>query len=134
MCHAMPTAGCTSTSAGRRAAPPRGSILPEYVEKALADLPEVNDVCVYGIPASTGAPGESGIVLAVVPRAGTSFDPAALIAHLEAHLEPNFVPSLLQVVDEIPKTISEKPQVRFLQERLGAAGAVVHRGRSAHGA
>jgi carnitine-CoA ligase len=93
------------------------------------------------VPAASGSPGESDVVLAVVPRAGAPFDPAALVAHLEAHLEPNFVPSFLQVLDEIPKTISEKPQVRFLEERLGAAGAVVHRsdtlrgpGRSAHGA
>jgi crotonobetaine/carnitine-CoA ligase len=31
-------------------------------------------------------------------------------------LEPNFVPSYLQVVPEIPKTASEKPQERFLLE------------------
>ena len=109
-------------------------VLPDYVERAAVEYTGVTDACCYGVPAASGSPGESDVVLAVVPRAGTSFDPAALIAHLEARLEPNFVPSLLQVVDEIPKTISEKPQVRFLQERLGAAGAVVHRGRSAHGA
>ena len=31
-------------------------------------------------------------------------------------LESSFMPSYLQVVDEIPKTASEKPQERFLQE------------------
>jgi crotonobetaine/carnitine-CoA ligase len=116
-------------------------VLPDYVERAAVEYPGVTDACCYGVPAASGSPGESDVVLAIVPRAGGPFDPAALVAHLEAHLEPNFVPSFLQVLDEIPKTISEKPQVRFLEERLGAAGAVVHRsetlrgsGRSAHGA
>ena len=45
-------------------------ILPEYVEKALADLADVSDVCVYGIPAESGAPGESDIVAAVVLAPG----------------------------------------------------------------
>jgi crotonobetaine/carnitine-CoA ligase len=33
-------------------------------------------------------------------------------------LEPNFVPSYVQMVEEIPKTASEKPQERFLLERF----------------
>jgi crotonobetaine/carnitine-CoA ligase len=116
-------------------------VLPDYVERAAVEYPGVTDACCYGVPAASGSPGESDVVLAVVPRAGAPFDPARLVAHLEAHLEPNFVPSVLQVLDEIPKTISEKPQVRFLQECLGTPGAVVYRpetlrgsGRSAHGA
>jgi crotonobetaine/carnitine-CoA ligase len=116
-------------------------VLPDYVERAAIEHPAISDACCYGVPAASGAPGESDVVLAVVPRAGAAFDPAALFAHLAAHLEANFVPSFLQVVDEIPKTISEKPQVRFLQERLGASGAAVYRAdayrerkRSAHGA
>ena len=45
-------------------------------------------------------------------------DPAALFARCRAGLEPNFVPGYLQLVDEIPKTASEKPQERFLLERF----------------
>ena len=102
-------------------------VLPDYVERAAVEHPAVSDACCYGIPAASGSPGESDIVLAVVPRAAPPLEPAALFAHLEARLEANFVPSYLQVLDEIPKTISEKPQVRLLQERLGAEGATVHR-------
>ena len=115
-------------------------VLPDYVERAAIAHGDVADACCYGVPAASGAPGESDVVLAVVPRA-VPFDAQAFFAHLEAQLEPNFVPSYLQVVDEIPKTISEKPQVRFLHERLSAAGAVVHHRRkpyrprrTAHGA
>jgi carnitine-CoA ligase len=43
-----------------------------------------------------------------------------------AKLEPNFVPSYLQVVDEIPKTASEKPQERFLLVEFSAGGDNIH--------
>ena len=59
----------------------------------------------------------------VVDRA--AFDPAAVFAWCREKLEPNSVPSFLQVVDEIPKTASEKPQERFLIEALGRADAQV---------
>jgi crotonobetaine/carnitine-CoA ligase len=108
-------------------------VLPDYVERAAVEYPGITDACCYGVPAASGSPGESDIVLAVVLRAGAPFAPAALVAHLEARLEPNFVPSYLQVLDEIPKTISEKPQVRFLQERFGAAEAVVYRSENLRG-
>jgi crotonobetaine/carnitine-CoA ligase len=102
-------------------------VLPDYVERAAIAHPAVADACCYGVPAASGAPGESDVVLAVVPRAGAPLEPGALFAHLRAHLEPNCVPSYVQVVDEIPKTISEKPQVRFLEERLAAPDAIVQR-------
>jgi carnitine-CoA ligase len=116
-------------------------VLPDYVERAAIELAGIADACCYGMPAASGAPGESDVVLAVVPRAGVTLEPAAVFAHLERQLEPNCMPSFLQVVDEIPKTISEKPQVRFLEERLRAEDAAVHRAastrdarRSGHGA
>jgi crotonobetaine/carnitine-CoA ligase len=108
-------------------------VLPDYVERAAVEHPGIADACCYGIPAASGAPGESDVVLAVVPRAGVAFEPAALFAHLNAHLEPNFIPTYVQVLDEIPKTISEKPQVRFLVQRLGAIGAVVYHADASHG-
>ncbi len=44
------------------------------------------------------------------------FDADSLFARCREGLEGNFVPSYLQVVEEIPKTASEKPQERFLLE------------------
>jgi len=108
-------------------------VLPDYVERAAIEHPGIADACCYGVPAASGSPGESDVVLAVVARAGAAFEPAALFAHLQAHLEPNFLPSYLQVLDEIPKTISEKPQVRFLTQRLGTFGAVVYHADGLHG-
>lgn len=93
-------------------------INPGFVEKVLAEHPDVSDVFVYGIPAASGAPGEKDVVAAIVPRAGAAGDPAVIFAHCRRGLEANAVPSWLQIVDEIPKTASEKPQERFLLERF----------------
>ena len=97
-----------------------------FVEKVIAEHPSVGDVFVYGVPAASGAPGEKDVVAAIVPVAGSAFDPAAVFAACRKGLEPNFVPTYLQVVDEIPKTASEKPQERFLLERFAPNAAGVH--------
>lgn len=101
-------------------------VSPGFVEKVIAEHPMVSDVFVYGVPAASGAPGEKDVVAAVVPARGVAFDPAAVFAACRAALEPNFVPSWLQVVDEIPKTISEKPQERFLLDRFAPDAPGVH--------
>lgn len=108
-------------------------VLPDYVERAAVEYAGVTDACCYGVPAASGAPGESDIVLAVVPRDAGTLDPAALFRHLAERLEANGVPSYIQVLDEIPKTISEKPQVRFLAQRFGAEDAVVYRAEDVPG-
>lgn len=87
------------------------------VEKVIAEHLTVGDVFVYGVPAASGAPGESDIVAAVAAAPGSSIDSAAVFEHCRRELEANFVPTYLQVVDEIPKTASEKP----LQSVLSAA-------------
>jgi crotonobetaine/carnitine-CoA ligase len=87
---------------------------PGFVEKVIAEDPRVDDVFVYGVPAASGAPGEKDVVAAIVPVDAAGFDAAGVFATCRKGLEPNFVPTWLQVVDEIPKTASEKPQERFL--------------------
>lgn len=93
-------------------------ILPAWVEKVIAEHPEVDDVYVYGIPAANGVPGEKDVVAAVVPKDAGSFDPQTLFRVCREKLEANAVPCLIQVLKEIPKTASEKPQDRFLVEAL----------------
>ncbi|RTE64532.1 ATP-dependent acyl-CoA ligase [Amphritea opalescens] len=87
-----------------------------HIEKVVAENPQVADVYVYGVAASSGAPGEKDIVVAVVPQPGIHFCADSLFSDCRANLEANFVPSYVQLVDEIPKTASEKPQERFLLE------------------
>ena len=91
-------------------------INPAFVEKAIAECPDVDDVYVYGVPARSGVPGEKDPVAAVVPKDRASFDPQALFRTCRQRLEANFVPRYVQVLEQIPKTASEKPQDRFLIE------------------
>lgn len=98
-----------------------------FIEKAIAECPEVDDVYVYGIPASTGVPGEKDVIAAVVPKSLEGFDPQQVFRACRDKLETNFVPSFLQVVSHIPKTASEKPQDRFLLEALEQNRDCLHR-------
>lgn len=89
---------------------------PGFVQKEIAEHPNVDDVFVYGIKAATGVPGEKDVVAAVVLTGDCQ--PSDLFTHCRDRLEGNFVPSFIQVMDEIPKTASEKPQERFCIEAL----------------
>ena len=51
---------------------------------------------------------------AIVATDPATFFASEVFAGCRQALEANFVPSYLHVVDEIPKTASEKPQERFL--------------------
>lgn len=101
-------------------------INPGFIEKVVAEQPNVTDVFVYGVPAATGAPGEKDVVAAVVPAgAPDAFDAQAVFAACRKGLEPNFVPTYIHVVTEIPKTASEKPQERFLIAEFESGRAAV---------
>ena len=99
-----------------------------FIEKVIAEAPEVDDVYVYGIPAASGVPGEKDVVAAVVPKDADHgrFDVQALFRLCRQKLEPNVVPGFVQVLHQIPKTASEKPQDRFLIEALESDPASVH--------
>ncbi len=91
-------------------------IQPQTVEAAIATNPDVSDVCVYGVPAESGAPGESDLVAAVVPIAGIEIDVDSVFKNCVENLERNAVPSYVQIVDEIPKSASEKNLDRLLKQ------------------
>ncbi len=91
-------------------------IKPDLVERVIGEHPDVSEVCVYGIPAASGAPGESDLVAAVVPFPGKEIDVESVNKAALANLERNSVPSYIQVVGEIPKSPSEKHLDRLLKE------------------
>lgn len=91
-------------------------ISPGFVEKEMAEHPNVSEVVVYGVPSANGVQGEKDIVAAVVPRDPQAWDPSSLFAFCESRLERNSVPSYLQLVEEVPKTASEKPLDRLLRD------------------
>ena len=90
----------------------------DNVEKVIGEHPDVSEVSVFGIPSESGAPGESDLVAAVTFFEGKKPDPASLFQHARKGLEANSVPSYLLYLEEIPKTISEKPQERFLKQNF----------------
>ncbi|RLC30239.1 MAG: ATP-dependent acyl-CoA ligase, partial [Deltaproteobacteria bacterium] len=73
------------------------------------------------VPASSGAPGESDIVAAIAPFEGKTVDVEGVKKLCMSELERNSIPTYFQIVDEIPKTISEKPLSRVLKEEFDPA-------------
>jgi len=100
-------------------------IMPEYVEAVIAEHPHVNDVCVFGIPAASGAPGESDIVAAITSPHKDSTDIQGIFNLCLDRLERNSIPSYIQVVEMIPKTASEKNLSRVLQNEFDTKSAGV---------
>jgi crotonobetaine/carnitine-CoA ligase len=93
-----------------------GDFVPvDMVEKIIGEIEEVSEVYVYGIPSSSGAPGESDLVAAVSPHPGKKIHPQKIFSLCRKKLPANFVPTYIQVLPEIPKTPSEKPKDHFLK-------------------
>jgi len=97
-----------------------------FVEKALAELDNVVDVYVYGVPMPGMAPGEKEVVAAIVATDRSSFAAQAIFAACRKQLDANCVPRFIQLVDAIPKTASEKPLERLLLEAFDVAAANIH--------
>jgi acyl-CoA synthetase (AMP-forming)/AMP-acid ligase II len=85
-----------------------------FIRRVVAEHPDVLDLHVYGVPSRSGAPGESDIVVAVTVRDREAFDAPALFERCRRELERSHVPDYVQVVDELPKTATEKVQTRVL--------------------
>jgi crotonobetaine/carnitine-CoA ligase len=102
-------------------------INPAVIEKLLAEQPDVDDAFVYGLTDPAGAPGEKQVVAAIVPTDPTTFNPQKIFALCRSSLESSHVPRLVQVLGQIPKTASEKPQERFLLEALSSDPGSTHR-------
>ena len=101
-------------------------IAEDVIRRALAEDPEVLDVHVYGVPARSGAPGESDVVAAVVVRDPERLDVAALFTRCAERLERAHVPDYLQVVDELPKTATQKVQAHLLTASFDPSSPRVH--------
>jgi carnitine-CoA ligase len=100
-------------------------ISPGFVEKVIAGCNNVADVYVWGVKTDGNAPGEKDVVASIVPADPREFDAQAIFRACREKLEPNFVPSFIQMLGEIPKTASEKPQERLLLEAFDPRGASV---------
>jgi acyl-coenzyme A synthetase/AMP-(fatty) acid ligase len=107
-------------------------IMPEYVEGVIAQHPDVTDICVYGVPAASGAPGESDLVAAIVPTEGHTPDIKSIFELCITGLDRNSVPNYIQVVQEIPKSASEKNLDRLLREAFHPEAKNVYQFKDYH--
>jgi carnitine-CoA ligase len=101
-------------------------INPAFLEKVIAEHPGVSDVAVFGVPAKNAAPGEMDVAIAVIPEPSGLFDSSSVFAWCREKVESNMVPSYLMVVEEFPKTASEKIQTRFLKQMFESGDYPVH--------
>jgi crotonobetaine/carnitine-CoA ligase len=91
-------------------------IQPDLIEKIIGEQESVSEVCVYGVPAASEAPGECDIVAALAPFDSGRIDVEGVRKACMTELEPNALPTYFQIVEEIPKTISEKMLARVLAD------------------
>jgi crotonobetaine/carnitine-CoA ligase len=104
------------------------------VERTLNEYPDVYESAVVAVPADLG---EDEIKAVVVPREGRQVDCAEL-THFLAERMPHFmVPRYIEVVDDLPKTPTQKIQKHLLRRPPGdgiwdreAAGIRITRSRS----
>jgi crotonobetaine/carnitine-CoA ligase len=101
-------------------------INPSFIEKALSEIGFISDVFVYGIETADTAPGEKEVVAAIVPMDDQPLDIRKIIMVCRQKLDSNSVPSFLQIVAEIPKTASEKPQERLLSDAFSTDAENIH--------
>jgi fatty-acyl-CoA synthase len=90
------------------------NVYPAEVEAAIAELPDVGECAVVGVPDERW--GEVGRVY-VIPVAGKSVSAEQVIAHCTARLAKFKVPKTAVITDAIPRTASGKVQKHLLKAR-----------------
>ncbi len=88
------------------------NVYPAEVEAAIAELAEVAECAVIGIPDELW--GESGQAF-IIPVAGKSITGEAVMAHCQKRLARFKIPKTIVVTDSIPRTASGKVQKHLLR-------------------
>jgi acyl-CoA synthetase (AMP-forming)/AMP-acid ligase II len=90
------------------------NISPLEVEAALLRHPAVTEAVVYGI-----SDAKYGQVVGAAIVASTPIAEAEVLAHCKQHVAPFKAPSILHIVDSIPRTPTGKVQRRRMPEHFG---------------
>ena len=90
------------------------NVYPAEVEAVLAELPEVAEAAIVGVPDERW--GEVGRAY-VIPVEGRQITSEKVIAHCAARLAKFKVPKTAVITDDIPRTASGKVQKHLLRER-----------------
>lgn len=100
-------------------------IIVEDIMTALAKHPDVNDVYVYGISLASNSPGEKTVIAAIVIREDRKLAIDDFLSHVREVMGQGPRPDYYQVLDEIPKTASEKPIERLMVQHLNTGEGVI---------
>jgi carnitine-CoA ligase len=84
------------------------------IEGVLAELPELAELAVYGVPSDLG---EQDIMVAAVLRPGVEIAAEALAEHCAGSLPYYAVPRYVEFVESLPRTPTEKVRKAALRER-----------------
>ena len=105
----------------------RGENISSYeVEQGLVSHPALAEVAAIGVPADQEA-GEDEVMVFLVPEPGAEISAEEIWAYADKQLPAFAVPRYLRVVDELPKTPSEKVRKMVLREQ-GVDGETHDRG------
>ena len=85
------------------------------VEIAAMSYEGVEEVAAFAVPSSDDE--EDEVMIAVVPKPDARIDCASLQAHLRAHLPFFAVPRYIEVVEDLPRTPTEKVKKAELRQR-----------------
>ncbi len=95
----------------------RGENISSYeVEQGLVSHPALAEVAAIGVPADQEA-GEDEVMVFLVPEPGAEISAEEIWAFADKQLPAFAVPRYLRVVDELPKTPSEKVRKMVLREQ-----------------
>lgn len=92
------------------------NVFPVEVENILAGLPGVGEVAVFGLPHPKWG---DCVVAAIIPRAGETLDPQAVIAGCRERLAHYKCPTRIFETDQLPRNASGKVLRRMLPELFG---------------
>ena len=82
------------------------------VEAEVNSHPAVLESAAVAVPSELG---EDEVLVAVVPRAGATIDPRQLIEYLVPRMPHFMVPRYLRIVDELPRTPTQKVQKHLIR-------------------
>lgn len=92
------------------------------VEEVVAALPGVEEVAAYAVPSDVPG-GEDEVMLALVPKAGTTLDGAEILRIASGQLPRFAKPRFVKFVQALPKTATGKVQ-RAVLRKQGIEGAL----------